>query len=78
MTLFLSAFVTVFALAFQQQNVTGGHYRLAILTAFIIAGAQFVMIRAVAFSEWWEFLLMAGGAAVGVVSAMYTHKRWVR
>lgn len=64
--LFFAAFITVFALGFQQQNVTGRHYVAAVLTSVVI-GATAIDIAAT----------LAGGPA-GIVAAMYAHPRIAR
>jgi hypothetical protein len=78
MTLLLATFATVFLLGFQQQNVVHGHYALASVTSFLIATAQFAMIRSVSTGEPWEFVLMGGGGAAGVTLSMVAHRKLVK
>lgn len=78
MTLLIATFLTVFLLAFQQQNVVYGHYALAAVTSFLIATAQFAMIRGVSTGEPWEFVWMGIGGACGVTLSMVAHRRWVK
>ena len=78
MTLLIATFLTVFLLAFQQQNVTHGHYALAAGTSFLIATAQFAMIRGVSTGAPDDFILMGLGGAAGVTSSMLAHRRWVK
>lgn len=73
MRLFLSTFATVFLLSFQQQNVIQHAYLPAILTAYIIAAAQFVMFKAVANGKTIEILYMGTGGALGVAGSMWVH-----
>lgn len=76
MSLFLSTFITVFLLGFQQQNVIGGHYWLAAGTSVAIAAAQYTMISGVASGgDWWQ---MGIGGALGVTLSMFLHKRMMR
>ena len=77
MILALATAAMVFLLAFQQQNVTGGHYWLAIVTSCAIAAAQFAVIKIAASSAWVDIAWMAAGGAVGVTSAMWAHRRFV-
>lgn len=72
-TMFFSSFFTIFALSFQQQNVTHGKYAMAALTSVAIAAAQYAMIDSVASGGSW--LLMALGGAIGVTSAMWSHRK---
>ena len=55
-----------------------GHYALAAVTSFLIATAQFAMIRGVATGEPWEFALMGLGGAAGVTLSMAAHRKWVK
>lgn len=75
MILFLITFITVFLLAFQQQNVVGGHYKMAVLTSFAIGFTQFYTYRLAAFGDPFDWVYMSLGGAVGVVLSMYLHKR---
>lgn len=78
MTLLIATFLTVFLLAFQQQNVVHGHYAMAAVTSFLIAVAQFAMIRGVSTGEPWEFMLMGVGGACGVTLSMVAHRRFIK
>ena len=76
MTLFFSTMFLTFTLGFQQMNVTRGHYRLAALTSFCIAFAQYWMISGVAHGGSW--VLMGIGGALGVTLSMLVHRKFVR
>ncbi len=78
MQLFISSFFTVYLLAFQQQNVTQGHYGLAAITSMAIAAAQFFMIKAVSTGQWHELFIMGLGGSIGVTLSMLTHKKWIK
>ena len=78
MTIFIATFLTVYLLAFQQQNVIHGHYWLAAMTSFVIAAAQFAMIQAVATGQTIDFILMGAGGSMGVTLSMFTHRRWIK
>lgn len=75
MTIFIATFLTVYLLAFQQQNVIHGHYWMAAGTSFVIAAAQFAMIQAVASGNAMDFILMGAGGSMGVTLSMFTHRR---
>lgn len=73
--LFLSAFVTVFLLGFQQKNVQGGHYLSAIVTSFGIGGAQIFLWRLVPDANTTQILATLDGGPFGIVAAMWVHPR---
>ena len=75
MTLFISSYLTVFLLVFQQQNVAHRRYLWATTTSVAITVSQFVLIKSVSASNSWEILYMAGGGVLGVLSSMYIHPR---
>lgn len=73
--LFLAAFVTVFALGFQQQNVAGRHYMAAVITSTAIGASQIFLWRLAAMSTWPEIIATLAGGPCGIVAAMYVHPR---
>lgn len=77
-TLFLSAFVTVFLLSYQQQNVIGRHYVTAFITSFGIGSAQIFLWRLVPDANASQIAATLAGGPVGVVAAMYLHPRLMR
>ena len=78
MTLFISAFLTVFLLVFQQQNVSHRRFLWATTTSIAITVSQFVLIKTINTSESWDILYMATGGVLGVISSMVIHPIWVR
>jgi len=76
MILFLTTYVGVFLLGFQQQNVQHGHYKMAAITSSAIALTQYLMITNVVSSGWVGVAYMAIGGSMGITSSMYIHKRW--
>lgn len=75
LVLFLSTALVVFALGFQQLNVTGGHYYLAILTSFVIGAAQIYLWRTLPGASISEVIATLLGGPVGIVGAMWSHPR---
>jgi hypothetical protein len=73
--LFTSAFVTVFLLGIQQQNVSGRHYLAAIVTSLGIGAAQIFLWRLVPTANLGEIIATLAGGPVGIVAAMYLHPR---
>lgn len=78
LTLFLSAFATVFLLGFQQMNVAGRHYLAAIITSFGIGTAQIYLWRLVPGANAAEIAAALLGGPVGIVAAMWAHPRLAR
>lgn len=73
--LFFAAFVTVFALGFQQQNVSGRHYVAAMCTSVVIGSAQIFLWRVVPVASASEIIATLLGGPAGIVGAMYVHPR---
>ena len=76
--LFFAAFITVFALGFQQQNVSGRHYFAAVLTSLVIGAAQIFLWRVVPVATATDIAATLAGGPVGIVAAMYAHPRIAR
>ena len=76
--LFLAAFVTVFALGFQQQNVTGRHYLAATVTSLAIGAAQLYLWRVAPTADAGEIVATLAGGPAGIAAAMYIHPRLAR
>jgi hypothetical protein len=80
--LFAAAFITVFALGFQQQNVAGRHYLAAVFTSMAIGSAQLFLWRLAPTATVSEIMATLAGGPVGIIAAMYVHpriaKRWKR
>lgn len=77
MILFLAAFARVFLLAFQNQNVIGGHYLWAALTTVAITAADAAAVLLVVEAGWAALWPMMAGSMLGVLGAMWAHRRWV-
>ena len=75
LTLFLSAFATVFLLGIQQKNVHGEHYLAAIITSIGIGTAQIFLWRLVPDADAGQIAATMCGGPLGIVSAMYLHPR---
>lgn len=76
--LFAAAFITVFALGFQQQNVAGRHYVAAVFTSMAIGAAQLFLWRLAPTATASEILATLAGGPVGIIAAMYAHPRIAR
>lgn len=78
LALFAAAFLTVFSLGFQQQNVVGGHYLAAFVTSFIIGGSQIVLWRFVPSADLGQIAATLMGGPLGITASMAAHRRWMR
>jgi hypothetical protein len=76
--LFAAAFITVFALGFQQQNVAGRHYLAAVFTSMAIGSAQLFLWRLAPTATVSEIMATLAGGPVGIIAAMYVHPRIAR
>ena len=73
---FAATALLVFGRAFQQLNVTRGHYVAAALTPFLIAAGEIAVVGAIVVSGWSAWPWIGAGGSVGAVGAMLLH-RWV-
>jgi hypothetical protein len=74
---FTVSFIAIGMKAFQQKNVTGHHYKLVAITSYVMTLTDITFIGLVA-QHGWDLVLSSGtGAALGMISAMALHKRFV-
>lgn len=78
MKLLVATFALVFLRAIQQQNVIHGHYLMAALTPYGLAVAEVASVLWVVQTGWSSVPWVGTGGALGVVSAMAVHRRFVR
>lgn len=79
LTLFASSVAWVFVQAFQSRNVNSGQYAWAAGGSFLIGTLQvFVLSHVVgAQGSLLHTLVYCSGGAIGVVLAMWTHRRFL-
>lgn len=75
LTLFGSAFLTVFALGFQQQNVIHRHFKAAAMTSFVIGASQIYLWRTLPTADGLQVVATLMGGPVGILAAMYLHPK---
>jgi hypothetical protein len=76
--LFASRFLTVFALGFQQQNVSGGHHTAAFVTSFLIGTGQLGILKLVPDTgDPWMIAAYLAGGPVAIVASMIIHPKTV-
>lgn len=74
---FLISFIAIGMKAFQQKNVTGHHYKLVVITSYVMTLTDVIFIGLVV-RHGWDLVLSSGtGAALGMISAMFLHNRYV-
>jgi hypothetical protein len=78
--MFGAMFAYVFVRAFQQRNVAFAHYWWVVPTSLVMAVFDVFIITFVAHQGWSVAIVLAngGGGALGCLSAIYLHKRWVK
>lgn len=81
--IFTSQFAMVFALGFQQMNVTGGHYFLAAIGSLVLGILAWVNVSIISSNNidgllgivFWGYIL-AGPLAI--MSSMYLHRKYIK
>lgn len=73
----VASFIAVFLKGFQQKNVAGSHYRLAICTSYAMALADVLVVSIIVKNGWSVALPSGTGAALGVILSMWTHDKWI-
>lgn len=71
----IASFFVVFGKAWQQQNVTHGHYAWAAITSYGLAICEVAILLIVIDKGWPAVPWIGTGGALGVTSAMWLHKR---
>lgn len=82
MTYYLLAFavsaVTIFLKGFQHKNVIGNHYRLVAVTSVLMAVGDVAVVGLIVKQGWWMALPLGAGAALGMVTSMWVHQKFVK
>lgn len=76
MKIMFATFLLVSLRAWQQQNVVHGHYVNATITSYAMALANVAVVLGVVHTGWPAIPWMGTGGALGVITAMYAHRRW--
>ncbi len=76
MSALIASFSIVFLRAMQQQNVIHGRYKSAALTSYLIALAEVGVVLIVVQKGWPAVPWVGTGGAIGVVLAMYVHRKF--
>jgi len=78
--MFGACYVYVLLRAFQQRNVVHDNYLWIVPTSYLMATGDVFIIAFIAHAGWniWIVLANGTGGALGCLSAMYIHRRWVK
>lgn len=74
---FLSSFVSVFALGFQSLNVNQGHRMAASLTSIAICTGTLFLLKSLPAAGFWPIASYYAGCNAGILSSMWFHPRFV-
>lgn len=79
-SLALVSFFAVFILGFQSRNINSGQYKWAAACSILIGFSQVYIWRAITMEDagWLDWLIYSVMGGVGITTAMYTHKRWIK
>jgi len=78
MTILLATYALVFLRALQQLHVVHGQFIRAALPPYAIACAEVASVLLVVNTGWAAIPWVGTGGALGVVSAMAFHRRYLR
>lgn len=78
LALFASAFTTVFALGFQQQNVIHRHFKSAAITSFAIGGSQIFLWKFIPGADAVQIAATLLGGPAGITAAMWLHPKLLK
>jgi hypothetical protein len=78
MLIFISGFIYVFLLGFQQQNITHEHHAKSVIVSYALAAAMYYLIQGIFNHPPLIFILLFGsGSALGASLSILAHK-WFR
>lgn len=75
--LFASTYILVFALGMETLMVSRGHFLGAFFNSLLISVAQLLVLKIGPAAAGIEVLGYVLGGPFGIISAMYTYRRWV-
>ena len=75
---FVNSFIFIFLKAFQQLNVTKGHYMWVVPTSMMMALVEVWLVVKMAHLGWgWIVIPIGLGAGLGAVASMFVHNKLV-
>ncbi len=78
--MFCACYLYVLCRAFQQRNVAFANYVWMLPTSYCMAVLDVFIIAFVAHAGWTPLIVFSNGTggALGALTAVYLHKRWVK
>ena len=78
--MFGASFVYVLLRSLQQRNIAFDNFGWILPVSYLMAGVDMFVIAFLAQHGWhWQLVLSNGtGAAIGAISAMFIHRRWIK
>ena len=78
LTAFLVSFIAIFLRGFQQMNVIHSKYTMIAITSYLLALTDVAVDSIIVEHGWNTVLAQGSGAALGMLTSVYIHNRWVK
>lgn len=78
LTAFLVSFIAIFLRGFQQMNVIHSKYTMIAVTSYLLALTDVAVVSIIVEHGWNTVLAQGTGAALGMLTSVYIHNRWVK
>lgn len=78
LTAFLVSFVAIFLRGWQQKNVIHSKYTMIAITSYLLALTDVAVVGIIVQHGWHTVLAQGSGAALGMLTSIYIHNRWVK
>ena len=78
LTAFLVSFIAIFLRGFQQMNVIHSKYTMIAITSYLLALTDVAVVSIIVEHGWNTVLAQGSGAALGMLTSIYIHNRWVK
>ena len=78
LTAFLVSFIAIFLRGFQQMNVIHSKYTMIAATSYLLALTDVAVVSIIVEHGWNTVLAQGSGAALGMLTSIYIHNRWVK
>lgn len=72
-----ASFVAVGLKGFQQKNVVGNHYVLIMITSYLMAAGDVVLLLGTYKFGWSAVPYLGTGSSLGMLTAVFLHNKWV-
>ena len=78
LTAFLVSFIAIFLRGFQQMNVIHSKYTMIAITSYLLALTDVAVVSIIVEHGWNTVAAQGSGAALGMLTSIYIHNRWVK